>query len=103
MDTIKRTLKRWIKNDNMTLDDMAYKAFEKGWCEYKVMTYEELKEHICQMIEQGNYVSKLLQSYEENRRAQYFCFDYTAGSNFPADPIYDKQELMNAILNGSTN
>ena len=100
MNNISRTLKRWVQNGNMTLDDMARKVFERGWGEYRVLTYDELKEHILLMVEQGNYAAKLLQSLEENRRADYFCYDISCGSNFPADPIYSKQQLMNAVLYG---
>ena len=46
MSNIFRTLKRWVNNDNMTLDDMARKIFVRNWCEYRVLIYEELKEHI---------------------------------------------------------
>ena len=91
MNNILRTLKRWVNNDNMTLDDMARKIFVRNWGEYRVLIYEELKEHIMLMVEQGNCAAKLLQSLEENRRAKYFCFDTSCGSNFPADPIYNKQ------------
>lgn len=28
MNNISRTLKRWVQNSNMTLDDMAHKVFE---------------------------------------------------------------------------
>lgn len=52
------------------------------------------------MVEQGNYAAKLLQSLEENRRADYFCYDISCGSNFPADPIYNKQQLINAAIYG---
>ena len=45
MNNISRTLKRWVQNSNMTLDDMAHKVFERGWSEYRVLTYDELKEH----------------------------------------------------------
>lgn len=99
--TIKSTLQRWAKNANWTLDTMAQKAFENGWCEYKVLTYSELQQYICDMVEQGNCVCKLLESLEENRRADYFCFDISRGGNFQATPIYDKDELMQAILYGS--
>ena len=67
MNNILRTLKRWVNNDNMTLDDMARKIFARNWGEYRVLTYEELKEHIMLMVEQGNCAAKLLQSLEENR------------------------------------
>lgn len=80
MNNISRTLKRWTQNGNMTLDDMARKVFERGWGEYRVLTYDELKEHILLMVEQGNCAA--------------------SGSNFPADPIYNKQQLMNAVLYG---
>lgn len=33
MNNISRTLKRWVQNSNMTLDDMAHKVFEHGWGE----------------------------------------------------------------------
>ena len=46
MNNILRTLKRWVNNDNMTLDDMARKIFVRNWGEYRVLIYEELKEHI---------------------------------------------------------
>ena len=89
MNNISRSLKRWMQNSNMTLDDMAHKVFERGWNEYRVLTYDELKEHVLLMVEQGNYAAKLLQSLEENRRADYFCYDISCGSNFP--PIHLQQ------------
>lgn len=46
MNNISRTLKCWVQNGNMTLDDMARKVFERGWGEYRVLTYDELKENI---------------------------------------------------------
>lgn len=30
MNNISRTLKRWVQNSNMTLDDMAHKVFENS-------------------------------------------------------------------------
>lgn len=98
MDNRTRTIKRWQKNENITLDEMYEKVVEKGWADYNVETQDTLRNYVCEMVNKGNAVAPLLKSIEENTMADYFKFDVSGWSNTPAIPIYDKDDLANAII-----
>jgi len=98
MDNRERNIKRWKNNDNMDLMDMYNKCNENGWCDYKVVTQEDLREFIKKCIDNIHYCAPLLQSVENDTAADLFIFDYTGWSNNPAKPIYNKDELADAII-----
>lgn len=98
MDNRTRTIKRWQKNDNMTLDEMYEKCVEKGWTNYLVETEQFLRDFVIDMVNRGCSVAPLLQSIEDNTVADYFAFDVTGWSNTPAKPIFDKDDLAKYLL-----
>lgn len=98
MDNKEKTIKRWLKNDDITLDEMYEKCFDRGWTQNTVETQEDLRYFICSMINRDCAVAPLLQSIEDNTAAEYFEFDVTGWSNTPARPIYDKDDLANCLI-----
>ena len=86
MNNISRTLKCWVQNGNMTLDDMARKVFERGWGEYRVLTYDELKEHILLMVEQGNCAAKLRNRWKKTDAQIISATTHLAAVTSPPTP-----------------
>jgi len=97
MDKQARTIKRWVKNDDMSLSDMYNKCAEKGWCDYTIESQDLLRDFIVNKISEGIFVAPLLESIENNTAAEYFKVDLSSYSNLPAEPIYTKEEFAGAL------
>lgn len=97
MDKIKY-IKQLRDDENISLHEMFNKLFENGWTDYTVETQEDLRNFICDKVQNGDFVAPLLQSIEDNTMAEYFIFDMSSYSNNQAIPIYNKDELANALL-----
>ncbi|MEF9983744.1 MAG: hypothetical protein RR806_07455 [Oscillospiraceae bacterium] len=92
-----RLVKSWVKNDNLSLIDMYNKCYEEGWMDYLVGTQEDIREFIADKVRNGDCpCAKTLADIESDTRAELFKFDASCWG-FGAAPIYDKEELAEAM------
>lgn len=93
-----KLLKKWAKDENLSLTDMYYKASDEGWTENVVTDQETLRDYICYSIKENNFIGSVLVKIEEDTAAELFTFDYTCGNCCTPEPIYTKEELLEILL-----
>ena len=97
MERQERLVKTWVKNDNIDLMGMYNKCCEEGWMDYLVDTQESIREFLADKVRNGDCpCAKTLADIESDVLAELFKFDASCWG-FGATPIYDKQELAEAM------
>jgi hypothetical protein len=83
-------LKRMIKNQDLTLEEVIMKAFEHDLSVTSyILSQEEARERLSEMLLQGYRISELIDTLEDNTYFEYFYF-----CDYQFEPITCKEDLL---------